>query len=81
MAVLPPMEASTCASSVVGHLDEVDPAHVRRRGEAGEIADRAAAQRDDGGGPVAAGLEQAVPGLAGDVERLGLLLPPGGGSR
>ena len=46
IAVLPPTEESTCASSVVGTCTIVDAAPHDRRGEAGEIADHAAAERD-----------------------------------
>jgi len=47
MPVLPPTEESTCASSEVGTCHEIDAAAQDRRREAGEIADHAAAERDD----------------------------------
>ena len=47
MPVLPPTEESTCASSVVGICTKSMPAPRRCRGKAGEVADHAAAERDD----------------------------------
>ena len=47
IAVLPPTLESTCASSVVGICTNVDAAFDEARGEAGEIADDAAAEGDD----------------------------------
>ena len=46
MPVLPPTEELTWASKRRRHLHEVDPAPHAGRGEAGEIADHAAAERD-----------------------------------
>src|SRR6266545_3876819 len=56
-----------------GHLDEIDAAHVRGRREARQIADRAASQRHHRGAAVETGLEKAVPGRSGHLERLGPL--------
>ena len=42
------------------HLDDRDAAQVGGRGEAGDVADHAAADRDDGGGAVGAGPDQRV---------------------
>ena len=47
MPVLPPTEELTCASKRRRHLHEIDAAPHARRGKAGEIADHAAAERDD----------------------------------
>ena len=46
-AVLPPIDASDLRRERRRHLHERDAAHVRGRDEPGEIADRAAAERDD----------------------------------
>ena len=46
-AVLPPIAASTCASSVVGACTTVDATVVHGGGEAGGVADHSAAERDD----------------------------------
>ena len=54
-----------------GHLDEGHAALVDRRGETGEIADHAAAQRDDRGIALAALLDQGVKDL---IERLPALV-------
>ena len=68
IAVLPPTEESTCASSVVGTCRNGDAALVDGGGEAGEVADHAAAQRDDQRVAPAArreqGVEDAVPAPA-----------------
>ena len=47
MPVLPPTEELTCASSVVGTCTKSMPRRTLRRGKSGEIADHAAAERDD----------------------------------
>ncbi len=47
MPVLPPTDESTCDSSVVGNLHEAHAAPETRGGEAGEVADDAAAQRHE----------------------------------
>ena len=47
MPVLPPTEESTCASSVVGIWTNSTPRRTIAGGKAGEIADDAAAERDD----------------------------------
>ena len=60
IAVLPPTEESTCASSVVGTCTNGDAALVDRGGEAREIADHAAAERDDQRIAPAARAEQRV---------------------
>ena len=44
---MPPIAASTCASSVVGTCTTVDAAVVHRRREPGRVADDPAAERDD----------------------------------
>ena len=56
-----------------GDLDEIDPPHVGRRGEAREIAHGATSHGHDRRGAVTARLQEVIPDLAEDVERLGLL--------
>ena len=47
MPVLPPTEESTCARSVVGTWTKSSPRRTEDAGKPGEIADHAAAQRND----------------------------------
>ena len=47
MPVLPPTEESTCASSEVGICTKFMPRRTMPGGKAGEVADDAAAERDD----------------------------------
>ena len=47
MAVLPPMAASTCPTSVVGHGDPRHAAHVGRGGEAHDVRGAATTERDE----------------------------------
>jgi hypothetical protein len=49
MPVLPPTDESTCDKQRGGDLDEGHAALVARRGEAGHVADHAAAQSDQRG--------------------------------
>jgi len=46
MPVFPPSDASTMASSVVGAQSQGAPAHEQGRREAGDVADRAAADAE-----------------------------------
>ena len=69
-AVLPPTEESTIASSVVGTCTQSMPRIQRGRGEAGEVADHAAAQRDHRGIARGAQRGQRVDRFAPAVERL-----------
>ena len=73
MAVLPPTELSTWASSVVGDLDEADAALVYRRREAGEIADHPAAERGDPVAAVEPQRQQPLQQVLQSGEALGLL--------
>ena len=61
--VLPPTEESTCASSVVGTCTTSRPRRSDRRGEAREIADHAAAERDHHVVALDARIEQPVADL------------------
>ena len=56
-----------------GDLDEIDPPHERCRGEAREVAHGATSHGHHRRGAVAARLQEVIPDLAKDVERLGLL--------
>jgi hypothetical protein len=47
IAVLPPIELSTCAKSVGGDLDKARATAQNGSRETGQIADHAAAQSDD----------------------------------
>ena len=72
-AVLPPMAASTCASSVVGSLHDGDATVVHRRGEAGGVADHSPAERDDGVVAEEAPAGEARAQVVDGGERLGVL--------
>ena len=56
---LPPIALSTCASSVVGTWTRRQAAQVRRGGEAGRVAEHAAAERHDDGRAVGARADSA----------------------
>ncbi len=71
MAVLPPLDASTWARTVVGQLNEVHAPHVGGGDEPRHVADRAAAQRDHRRRPVEPGLEERVPAALGHGQLLG----------
>ena len=73
MPVLPPTAASTMPSSVVGTWTTRTPAQPRRRDEAGEVGDRAAADPDDGIGAGEAGAAELRPERRRDLGRLGRL--------
>ena len=60
IAVLPPTLESTCASRVVGICTKRTPRLQARRAKAGEVADDAAAERDDEVAPLDMGAEQRV---------------------
>ena len=66
MPVLPPTELSTCASSVVGIWTKSTPRSSDRGGEAGEIADHAAAQRHQHRAALDRRAQQLVQQLAAD---------------
>src|SRR5713101_8637430 len=55
------------------YLNEVDAAHVGRRHEAREISYRTTPQSDHGRASIEPLFEQAIPGLAGNLEGLGAL--------
>ena len=63
MPVLPPTEESTWASSEVGIWTKSMPRRVIGGGKAGEIADDAAAEREDDVAALEPGLEQAFDDL------------------
>ncbi len=69
IAVLPPIAASTAASSVVGTRDERDAALIGRRGEPDRVADRAAADADDEPAPVELRVDELGVELAERVQR------------
>ena len=77
MPVLPPTEESTCASSVVGTCTKSSAAAHDRGGEAGEVADHAAAERDHEIAALDARREQRVADLLEACAKL-FELSPGG---